>query len=248
MNLNTKRSALLVLISGTAMFLSLLLMLILSGENPHPATYPNTHKFNFAIYWFELADHESEINQILGEPSTEIGTHLRKVINIINKCDYLFMVSYSLLFACLFVFFYSVNKNLSPNSLIIDLLLFSGLLLSAIMLIGDIIENMQLFKLADYGINPEIRIDTISSLKLWTRVKWIAIFTASILIAISCVLKEKKLFRISLAALYIISAILGIISISLFSARFLLEYSSNILGLAWLISTIYCGVFFFKKG
>lgn len=233
-----KGSAGYVLLSGILIIISLSVIMIFGG-NPAPAEFPNAPGFNSAIYWFELIHTPEEVFQVLGRPGTEIGQVLRDSIDKINKYDYLFMLFYSIFYASLFYMLYLIaNKN--------KIILYSGLILCVVMLIGDAYENILLFKLSSYGSIEEIQAGTVFSLKIWTRIKWTAIFISSMLASYNYIIYFGRSAALILPVLYIICSVIGLISISVFDLRFFLEFSSNLLGLCWLISIIHSGYIYYR--
>lgn len=241
----TVLAALIVFLLGLLTFSFLGLIMFAAEGNPPPAEYPNPHRFQTAIYWFELADSRQEVFRILGNPQYDIGKNLRIRMDALNRADFVFMIFYPLFFGFLahFVFRYSYRKG--RNVLLWRLMLYSVVFMSIVMLFGDFSENLQLLELTKYQHVQDVPESTIISLQVFTRVKWVAMFAASAGISLFyffCFPRLRYLF----IALYLSAAIVGLLAVTQASLKGLLEISGNLYGLAWLTSLIHAGLYFFK--
>lgn len=248
MSMNSKKriiiTAALVIFLGIASFGLLGLLISFGGAEFRPATFPNEPGFQSAMIWFELAASKQEIFQILGDPDDQTGIHIRKVMDKMNIYDYVYMVSYSLLcvFISALVFYLNQNKQDFANAktFIFHFCVFVSILMFA----GDAMENAQLLKLTKYSRVADIDNAVITALNIWTRVKWgsIFIFAAGMVYQYFLYFKGKKIPQALFVIAYGSSAVLGIISLSIPSARYLVEPASYCIALSWLVSIVHAGI------
>lgn len=243
-----KKYSLLVLLAGFAMIATFILLAVESGGGVvHPLEYPNQPGFSQAIIWFELLQSPEEVKQVIGEPSTDEGIRLRHVMDTINKYDFLYMVCYPLLFAALVVFVHALLVNKGYQMSHGRTLVFIGLFLSAVMFVGDVLENIQLLKISAYSNLSDIKPNLLTTLQIATRIKSVPIFLVSLLLAYFYILYFGLSFSVILPIVYCSSAILGLIGISFGSARFLVETSYSLLALVWFLSIIHGGVWYLRS-
>ena len=243
-----KKYALLVLLAGAATVCSLILLFIMSGGSiAHPMEYPNKQGFEQAVIWFEIIRSPDEVQQVLGDPSTSEGIALRRVVDTINTYDFIFMICYPLLFAALIVFVHAILINKGYRVPYGRMLIIIGLVLSAIMLLGDAYENVQLFKISAYKNISDIKPEIITTLQVATRIKNVPIFLSSLILTYLYILYFRKSLGILLPGIYCVSALLGFVAISVGSARFLIEAAYSISFVAWLISIVHGGIWYVRS-
>lgn len=247
MNISTKRLALSACIAGALAF-ALIIVMGIAGGNPKPATYPNPEGFTAAMYWFEVANSPADLFAALGDPAREEGWALRVAMDTTNRIDFGFMVAYSLLFALLFVTLRGLIAGEGTASGPVRNIAAAGVALAVLMLAGDILENIQLLKLTDYASPADTDTGVIAQLMALTRVKWFAIFLASLGLAVLYARWFGRRWPAYIfVALYASSAIIGFISFFAPGWRAALELSANLMGAAWLASTIHAGIVAFRK-
>ncbi|MBN1653088.1 MAG: hypothetical protein JXA30_04860 [Deltaproteobacteria bacterium] len=245
MFIKTKPTALAALILGFLTWGLLVFIIIKSGGVVRPAEYPNEQGFRQAIFFFELAADGSELLSALGDPATETGKAIRSAMDTTNKVDFFFMTCYSLFFAVLFVFLLSLNRSMSQG--LARAFLIAGIVLSAFMLVSDILETRVLLALSAHP-NPGDMGQNLMGLHLWTRLKFVSINIACIFLAFLYLRYfGRRVWGFVFAGIYGIAAIIGIISTIVFGLRFIVEFSANLGGLGWLCSAIHAGIVYFGK-
>lgn len=243
-----KQYSLLVLLAGGAMIASFVLLTVMSGGSARPVEYPNEQGFKQAIIWFELVQSPEEVEQVLGDPSTGEGMRMRQIMDTVNTYDFLYMICYPLLCAALILFVYTLLTSTGHHLPYGRMLLIAGFVLSAIMFLGDVFENIQLFKLSAStdiaGIEPGV----ITTLQVATRIKNVPIFLSSLLLAYLYIVYFGKSWGIILPVIYACAALLGLIGITIGPARFLVETSYSLVALGWLVSIVHGGIYYVKSG
>ncbi len=242
-----KKYARFVFIAGIATFISMALIIIMSGgEILRPAEYPNEQGFTQAIFWFELLESADEIQYALGDASTDEGKHIRQAMDITNKYDFIFMFFYPLLYAALFLFLHKKMIYDGYRISNIRIIVLSGLFFSLIMFLSDIYENIQLFKIASYTDLNDIKPELIAALQISTRIKSLAISGGTLILIGFYLIIFKKSWKIVLPLIYCVSVVLSIAAFTASSNRYLIESAASLGMLGWLISTIHGGYWSFK--
>jgi hypothetical protein len=246
MNGNIKRVSLFVVAAGLFTFIVFGIMTSQYSGNSKPAVYPNERGFKTAIIWFELLDTPEELFLVLGEPGTQIGKRLRTTLDKINKYDFVFMVGYSLFYASLFLFTFVLlrdrkwryNKNI----------LYMGLMLSTVMLLGDMLENVKLLELSAYQTGAEVNQSSITMLRIFTRIKWFSIFIAGILLSFQYYRYfTARIAKVVCSILFLLPSITGFITFVMPNKGFFLEAGSNLLGITWIAALVHAAVKLFGK-
>ena len=229
-----RRGALLVTITGILTARLFVIMVIYAGSNPKPYTHPNQPGFNQAMIWLELAADLGEVNLILGPPDDARGKAIRGALDRANYVDFAFMIAYSALMFCLFIFTHILCRNAGRGLLGATGALKLGMLLALIMYVGDVAETILLLIVT--GPPDQIGADIVLYLNIATRVKWAAIFIASLMLGAG----YAAYFRFSagtiIALAFSICGMLGMMGIIVQSARPLVEAASGLLAVAWFAS------------
>jgi hypothetical protein len=242
-----KKFSLLVLLAGGAMIASLVLLTSMSGGVTRPSEYPNNQGFTQAIIWFELLQSPEEVGHVLGDPSTNEGIRLRQVMDTVNRYDFLYMVWYPLLFIALIIFVHGLLVNKGYQLSYGRIVVIVGVVLSVGMFLGDVYENLQLFKISAYKSISDIKPEIITTLQIATRIKNVPIFLCSLIVAYFYILYFKKSWGLVLPVIYVVSALLGFVAITVGSARFLLEASYGLLAVGWIVSIVHSGVWYVRS-
>lgn len=233
--------------AGIATFLLIIVMGV-AGGNTKPSVYPNPEGFTAAMYWFEVAETTDDLFQALGDPALEAGRSIRASMDTVNRIDFAFMVSYSFFFVLLVLMLKGFIAGGGAVPARIRIIAAAGVTLGILMLAGDILENLQLLKLTAYAAPAEVDTGVISLLMAFTRVKWFAIFLASLALAVLYARWFGKRWPVYLfVLLYGASGIIGFLSFFMPGWRAALEISSNLMGAAWLASTVHAGIIVFGK-
>ncbi len=202
------------------------LMLIQAGM---PKPKPNA-RFQSVILDFELVRSKSEAYSLLGDYREKQGQEIRQTLDRINLYDFPFILSYSAYTLTILLFLRSrlpAGQNIFLRNKII---LYLGIALSALMCLGDILENTQLLKITEAVTADAISDSNIKNLIIWTNIKWTSIFLSCILISVFYHFEKSK-FRIPMSAAYILCGILGLITF--IEPSRLAEPVSGILSLCW---------------
>jgi hypothetical protein len=247
MNIRLRTSARAAFMFGVVVFIFIGVMGF-SESNVRPAQYPNQHGYTAAMYWFERTESVRDLFSAIGDPSTDEGIRIRHVMDRVNNIDFGFMVAYSALFASLYFFLGSLLKTMGEKPTHVNLFLSVGLVISLIMLIGDIFENIQLLKLTKDVAEADVDVNTIARLMFFTRLKWFSIFIASIGLSVLYALYARKNWKWHLLGLvYAASGTVGFASFFVPGFDGVLEISANLMGVGWLFSTIHASFVGLKK-
>ncbi len=231
MNVTIRRASILVVVIGLYTFIALGVMMTQTPVKSKPATYPNERGFKNAIYWFELVDSPEELFLVLGDPATEIGKQLRAGMDKLNRYDFGYMAGYAPFYASLFLFILVILGD--RNGKYGKIVLYTGLALSAAMLVGDVCENVVLFKLSAYQNIAEVNRSTVTMLQIFTRIKWFAILIAGILLAFRYLRYFfSRIAGAVYAILFLVPSIMGFWAFASPSKGNLLETGSVFIGLA----------------
>ncbi|MCR9143394.1 MAG: hypothetical protein NXI24_14170 [bacterium] len=228
-----------------------------------------------AILWFELAETADEVQAVL--TPADPGADMRGAMDTLNLYDFPFMVAYSLYFLAMICFLRDRLRTRSPSFFASMFYFMAGLMFVPMILAGDIIENTQLLKLTRYGGGPEmaaaiggtiseqIPFETILNLKIFTRMKWGAIFLAcahlggsSAALLLLAPGKDRdagapsgirtQIGTLVIALSFIATAILGFISIASLELRALLQWATLTMVVAWVGVLIQAGMLVFRRG
>ncbi|MCX7679399.1 MAG: hypothetical protein N2316_09280 [Spirochaetes bacterium] len=239
--MNIRSSAIATFGAGIFVFVTFGAMMLIGG-NPRPAVYPNEHRYSAAISWFERAESVRDVFSALGHPHTEEGMRIRKAMDVINIIDFAFMISYAAFFGLLYYFFALYAKKGGTFLRTLNVFGFIGAIFAIVMLFGDIFENIQLLELTKATSEAEVDIHVLGRLMFFTRVKWFAIFFASIGFSFLCAIAAlENPFWYMLAFTYAVSGLLGFLSFFIPAFGVGLEISGILVGMGWMISTAHAG-------
>ncbi|HRK35032.1 MAG TPA: hypothetical protein PLJ47_10600 [Candidatus Hydrogenedentes bacterium] len=238
-----RRAAYAVVVTGLATILSVLVMHFVSGKALPPHAGENPEGFRSAMIWLELVSSREEVFAVLGPYGSPEGTALRNQLDTANFYDFAFMTCYSLYNACLIYFVMHLQLYRLQSILKLRTFLGLGLILSAAMFIGDIVETTQLLTITKaHGPNAMLS-SVVSTLQYWTRVKWAAIFIVCLMLCAGYASYFRRIPSLLLPAIYAVAGVAGLVSISLPNARPLLEtIASPAIALGWVLSLFHAGV------
>ncbi len=227
---------------GLFTFVFYAIMVIRAGDNPKPATYPNAHGFETAIAWFELAATPEEVFQILGNPETDGGRKIRETMDTTNRWDFPFIIGYSAFNASLFFLLRAGNNARSRRIFKSRGVAWIGIVLGALMIVGDYVENFQLLTLTGLPNVDSVASSTMVLLNIFTRIKWASIFFAGLLLGWGYSSYFGRSWGLGLSFLFTMTAFLGVFSISVPGGRHWLEPAALLIGAAWAISLVHAVV------
>ncbi len=239
-----RTAAKLVVISGSATILSVLVMQVMTGGDISPHQYPNSEGFKSAMLWLELAGSPEEVFKVLGPFDSEKGEALRENLDTINVYDFAFMVCYSAFNASLIIFVTHLNTYRFTGLIKLKAFLILGLILSVAMLIGDFVENVSLHELTHAKSPTEIAASTMTQLQYWTRVKWGSISAVCLMLCAGYTAYFWRIPPLLLPVGLAIAGVSGIIAISIPDARFVLERVTVVhIAIVWSAALVHAGVF-----
>jgi hypothetical protein len=246
MNISVKRAALTALLAGALTFISLGAIIAASGGVVPPATFPNEAGFRQAVFWFELADSGREIELALGDPATDAGRRIRAAMDATHRVDFVFMACYCAFTASLFFLLFRLTA--SKGSSMPRAALLAGLALCAAALLGDVFETLKLLELSAHPAPGQIG-DGILPLQVWTRVKSGALSAAGVVLAVQYGRYFTWRFPgFIIPLLFLLSAVAGLVAISVHQLRFLVEYAGSLGMTGWLAALVHAGMVFFSRG
>ena len=244
MKINGRVAAKWVVATGSATILTVLIMRVMTGGDISPRQFPNSEGFQSAMLWLELAYTPEEVFKILGPFDTEGGQALRRNLDTINFYDFAFMACYSLFNACLIIFVTHLNTYRFTGLVKLRTFMILGLILSAAMLIGDIVENVTLHELTHAQDPAGISSDEMHQLMYWTRVKWGSIAVVCLMLSAGYTAYFWRIPPLFLPVGFAIAGVSGLIAISIPDARFILErVTVSHLAIVWSAALVHAGVF-----
>ncbi|MBP7584640.1 MAG: hypothetical protein KBA61_11430 [Spirochaetes bacterium] len=245
MNRKLKSAARLSLFMGVLTFINLGAMVAASGGLVRPATFPNEPGFTQAVFWLEMADSGREIELALGDPASAAGRRIRTAMDAMHRADFIFMICYTAFTASLFLLLARLGERTGVG--IPRQVLYAGFALCAAALMGDIFETVKLIGFTSHPAPSQIG-DGIVPLQIWTRVKSGALSAAGIILAYHYGRHFRWLFPgVLIPAVFGLSAVAGLVAISVHQYRFLMEHAGSLGMLAWLAALVHAGIVFFFK-
>jgi len=190
---------------------------------------------------FELALTPAEILAVLDSPAT------RSILDANNRWDFLFMTLYSLMHAAFFLYAASLNRLRQRVRFRSAFFIYFGFALSAIMFIGDVLETRQLLSLSNAVTEEDVLQLGLKWLIVTTRIKWAALFVASMLLGLSTAAYFGRTPGILLSVLFASAGTLGLMSLIHAPARPLCELATTLMALAWLWLLVHAGITAFRK-
>jgi hypothetical protein len=168
-----RRALTLLRLSGAAVLLLSLVMLAVFPAAPVERNVPG---FVSPVVGFELAATADDVFGILGAPGDARRQAAVAAMNRGNRIDFLFMLAYPALYVGIALLVRARGRL--PAALFRLLLV-----LPFVMWLGDLLENRELLALAG-ATEPAAMTDGLARLRLFTVMKWHALFGASALLAV----------------------------------------------------------------
>lgn len=219
-----QRAITILRVSGGAVVLLAVVMLAVFPAVPVERNVPG---FVSPVIGFELASEPEHVFGILGRPDAPARAAAVRGMNLGNRIDFLFMVAYPALYLGI-VLLLRVRGRVAGG-----LARFLLLLLPVVMWLGDLLENRELLKLADLT-DPAAMGGGLGRLRVFTTMKWHALFGTSVLIAYP-IWRDRSWWRWS-GVMFGVAAGVGFSSVAYLPA---IETSSYLLALAWLTTWVY---------
>lgn len=251
---DTRRAALLVILSAALTLAIAVVMTVLTG-NPPPAAdarfaLPGAEPaapFTTAILWLELVGTKAEVFQVLGSPAEPAGQALRGKMDLMNTIDYAFMIVYSALNAACFLLVWKLNKTRGTFFFGSTRFFNAGLVLSVLMWGADAFENVPLLRFTTYADPSAIPDSDMLWLTVATNVKWGALFCACLVVGTGYAAYFGARVALVLPLLYALASGPGVVGLLVPGLRGLVEAGANFMALAWLGSMIHAIALFRRK-
>jgi len=177
------------------------IILILLSFLMHYTYYSSTGNLDSPIIKFEFVKNESDVKSIFMEDN-EFKKEVIQGVKNQNLVDYAYMVAYTALLILVFVKILKHEKKIIYNI---------GIIFSFTAILGDVVENIQLFKISELLTARLNFSSSIEILILATRIKWLSLAFALFILSFYYFTKgiSGKIFAV-ISSLPIIAAILSV--------------------------------------
>jgi hypothetical protein len=206
--------------------LVLLLSIVMLAVFPAAPVDRNVPGFVSPVVGFELASTPEHVFGILGGPAAPERPAAVHKMNLGNRIDFAFMLAYPALYLGIVLLLRARGRM---NGAIGTVLL----ALPALMWLGDLLENLQLLHLAGLT-DPAARAGPLARLRVFTTMKWHAIFGTSALVAYP-IWQDASWWRWT-GPVFGVAAAIGFFSVAVLPA---IEAAAYVLSLAWLATWVY---------
>lgn len=218
-----RRAILIVRVSGAAVLLLSIVMLMVFPAVPVERNVPG---FTSPVVGFELASTPEHVLGILGHAEHPARPEAVVRMNRGNRIDFVFMIAYPALYVGIVLLLRARGRLEGTPGRVM-------LFLPIVMWLGDLLENRELLKLAVLT-DPEAMSGPLAHLRVFTTMKWHALFGTSALIAYP-VWQDATWWRWA-GVLFAIAALVGFSSVVALPA---IEIAAYLLSLAWLVTWVY---------
>jgi hypothetical protein len=218
-----ERRALWVLrLAGSAV---LILFLVSVAVAPRAPVRQNTPGFHDPVIGFALASRPEHVLGILGRPGSAERGMVAVRMRLLTWIDFLFLLAYPGIYVGIALLLAAHGRASRGMASVL-------IALAATMAIGDALENRELLRLMQ-EVDPSRMAPALARLRIFTLVKWYALYAASGLVAIY-IGRETGWWRWS-GVFFALAALLGLAAIVYLPA---IEWSVVPLGVAWLMSYV----------
>jgi hypothetical protein len=217
------RQALRVLrLAGSAV---LILFLISTAVAPWAPVRENTPGFSNPVIGFELTSRPQHVFGILGRPGSAERGMVALRMRLATWIDCLFLLAYPLIYVGI-AFLLAAHGRLRRGTVTVVVVL------AIAMAVGDALENQELLRLMR-EVDPTHMRPALARLRIFTLVKWYALYAASALVAVH-VWREASWWRWS-GVFFGLAVLLGLAAIFHLPA---IEWSVAPLGIAWMMTYV----------
>jgi hypothetical protein len=203
-----------------------LLTIVMLAVFPAAPVERNVPGFANPVVGFELASEPEHVFGILGRPGDPRRPDAVRRMNRGNEIDFAFMITYSLLYA-------GIVALLRARGVVTGGFARFLAFLPVVMWLGDLLENVQLLTLAGLT-DPAAMAGPLGRLRVFTIMKWHALFGTSLLIAFP-IWRQPSWWRWA-GLIFGVAGVVGFTSVAYLPA---IETAGYVLGLAWLVTWIY---------
>jgi len=207
-------------------FAVLVLSVVMLAAFPTAPLERNVPGFVSPVVGFELASSPEHVFGILGAPDDPARPAAVAGMDRGNRIDLLFMIAYPALYLGIVLLLRARGRLAGGIGQV-------AMLLPSVMWLGDLFENRELFVLAGLT-DPAAMTDALARLRVFTLVKWYAIFGASALVAYP-IWRQASWWRWAGVAFGLAAAV-GFASVIALPA---IELAAYLLSLAWLVTWVY---------
>ena len=219
--LEAERRALRVLrIAGSVV---LVLFLVSTAVAPRAPVRENTPGFQNPVIGLELASRPEHVFGILGRPGSAERGMVAVRMRLATWIDCLFLLAYPGIYV-------GIALLLAAHGGMSHGLVRLVAALAVMMAVGDALENATLFRLMR-EVDPVRMAPALVQLRIFTLVKWYALYAASALVAVA-IRREPGWWRWS-ALFFAAAALLGLLAVFHLPA---IEWSVAALGIAWIMT------------
>jgi hypothetical protein len=211
------RALRLLRMAGTAVLVIFIAMMVV---NPGRPVESNTPGFIDPVAGLELASRPQHVFGILGSPTAPARAEIVRRMVLLTRLDFLFLIAYPafhLGMACLLLGRGAVWPPLAAALVILPIA----------MMAGDALENLQILVLTGL-LEPEPMLPVLARLRLFTVLKWGALYLDSALLA-GLIWRQHEWWRWS-GPLFGLGALLGLFAVVHPPA---IEWSMLPIGVAW---------------
>ena len=209
--------------SGGAVLLLSVVMLAIFPLAPVERNVPG---FVSPVVGFELASEPEHVFGILGRPESPERPAAVRRMNLGNAIDFLFMIAYSALYFGIVALLRARGAVTGGFARFLTAMPF-------VMWLGDLLENRELLALAGMT-DPNAMAGALGRLRLFTIMKWHALFGTSLLIAFP-IWQQPSWWRWA-GVMFGVAGAVGFSSVAYLPA---IETAGYLLALAWLTTWIY---------
>ena len=218
-----ERRALWVLrLAGSAV---LVLFLASAVVAPRAPVRQNTPGFHDPVIGFEFASRPEHVLGILGRPGSAERGMVAVRMRLVTWIDSVFLLAYPWIYI-------GIALLLAAHGRVSRGMVSVLIALAVAMAVGDALENRELLGLIQ-EVDPSRMAPALARLRLFTLVKWYALYVASALVAVH-VAREIVWWRWS-GVFFALPALLGLTAIVHLPA---IEWSVAPLGVAWLMTYV----------
>ncbi len=219
----TERRALWVLrLAGSAV---LVLFLASVAVAPRAPVRQNTPGFHDPVVGFELASRPEHVIGILGRPGSAERGMVAVRMRLVTWIDFLFLLAYPFIYVGIALLL-AAHGWASRGTVAVLIAL------AAAMAIGDALENREMLRLIQ-EVDPARMAPALARLRVFTLVKWYALYAASWLVAVY-VWRETGWWRWS-GVFFALAPLCGLAAAI---HRPAIEWSVVPLGVAWLMTYV----------
>jgi hypothetical protein len=206
-------------IAGSAI---VLLFVAFQVVNPRTPAVANTPGFRDPVAAFELASRPDDVLGILGRPGDPRRAAIVRGMETGLRLDFVFLIAYP-------TFYVGIALLLGARRVAGPAVVRAVVALALAMAVGDALENRELLGLCR-TIDPAAMVPMLARLAVFTRVKWDALFVASIVV-VPGLWRAGGAWRWS-APLFLLAGAIGLVSVVHPPA---IEWTIAPLGIAWAI-------------